>query len=353
MLVTATERRRIASHLDAALVTVGIGIAAWALAFAGAGMVGTFAARFVSVCYPVADLLLLGVLIRLAFVQGRRQLSYWVLLAAVVPLFVSDGAWVVPALDNTYASGSWPDAGWMLSYVLLGGRRAPAFDGCPRRQRRAFFGDHAALAAAHHARRRGARARPGVIDRGGAPSSLGARRRSGLPRRSAARARRRPFLVDRPAARAASAGGRAVSAEAPHGARPGADRGLDRTRRDHGGDEPCIAGDARVHGRRARPDALHRGHPCRRSEPAPPARARHAPPLGLLDRQALPAQGRVGDRRTRPRGARPRRRSRHQPDRRRHRDARARGAAAPVAEDGGDRPARRRRRPRLQQPADA
>ena len=120
MLVTATARRDLLSHLDALLVTVGLGVAAWTLGFNGVGTEGTLVERFVSVAYPLADVLLLGVLIRLAFTNGRRRPSYWLLLAGVTPLFISDGAWVIPSLEQTYAVGTnWPDAGWLLSYVLL------------------------------------------------------------------------------------------------------------------------------------------------------------------------------------------------------------------------------------------
>ena len=52
MLVTATARRDLLSHLDALLVTVGIGVAAWTLGFDGVGTEGTLVERFVSVAYP-------------------------------------------------------------------------------------------------------------------------------------------------------------------------------------------------------------------------------------------------------------------------------------------------------------
>jgi len=109
--------RSTAAHLDALVVTLGLGIAAWVLIFTGpAG--GTLLGRAVTVAYPAADLLLIGALVRLLFVQGRRTSSYWLLVASVVPLLVADGAWVLPSLDGTYAA-SWPDAGWLVSYVLL------------------------------------------------------------------------------------------------------------------------------------------------------------------------------------------------------------------------------------------
>ncbi len=109
--------RSTAAHLDALVVMLGLGIAAWVLIFTGPTD-GTLLGRAVTVAYPTADVLLLGTLVRLLFVQGRRTSSYWLLVASVVPLLVADGAWVLPSLDGTYAA-SWPDAGWLASYVLL------------------------------------------------------------------------------------------------------------------------------------------------------------------------------------------------------------------------------------------
>ena len=117
LLSRESLRRNTAANLDALLVMLGVGIAGWVLIFAGPTD-GTLLGRAVTVAYPAADLLLLATLVRLLFVQGRRTSSYWLLVAAVVPLLISDGAWVLPALDGTYAA-SWPDAGWLASYVLL------------------------------------------------------------------------------------------------------------------------------------------------------------------------------------------------------------------------------------------
>ena len=111
-LGAASERRELVTHLDALLITIGVGIAAWTLAFNGVGAEGTIAARFVSVSYPVADLLLLGVLIRLTLTRGRRRPAYWLLLAGVISLFVADAGWIVPAIEESWGlTVSWPDGG--------------------------------------------------------------------------------------------------------------------------------------------------------------------------------------------------------------------------------------------------
>ena len=57
---------------------------------------------------------------RSMFVRGTRAVSYWVLLGALVPLFLADAGDVMPTLNSTYKAGGWLDAGWLLSYVLFG-----------------------------------------------------------------------------------------------------------------------------------------------------------------------------------------------------------------------------------------
>jgi len=119
LLAARSAKSGFAAHLDALIVAFAVGIAAWPLVFSGSFDVSSLSAA-VSAAYPVADLLLLGVLARLLFLQDRRTTAYWLLVAAVVPLFIADGAYVIPALAGTYSSGtSWPDAGWLLSYVFF------------------------------------------------------------------------------------------------------------------------------------------------------------------------------------------------------------------------------------------
>jgi PAS domain S-box-containing protein len=120
-LAMRSAKGGLGSHLDALIVAFALGIATAPIVFSGtfddtSSLVGTA----VTGAYPVADLLLLGVLVRLLLLRNRRLPAYWLLTAAVLPLFIADGAYVVPALNGTYTGGtSWPDAGWLLSYVFF------------------------------------------------------------------------------------------------------------------------------------------------------------------------------------------------------------------------------------------
>jgi len=109
-----------AAHLDALIVAFAIGIAAWPLVFSGSVEGSSATAAVVTAAYPVADLLLLGVLVRLLFLRNRRTPAYWLLVAGAVALFIADAGYVFPALTGTYSGGtSWLDAGWLASYVFF------------------------------------------------------------------------------------------------------------------------------------------------------------------------------------------------------------------------------------------
>ena len=73
--------------------------------------------------YPVADLLLAGFAIRLAVGAGRRSPAFYLMMAAIVALFVTDAiyAWFGLYTVEGYQPGSGLlEAGWLAFYVLLG-----------------------------------------------------------------------------------------------------------------------------------------------------------------------------------------------------------------------------------------
>jgi PAS domain S-box-containing protein len=120
LVVSAGRLRDLSSHLDAFVLALIAGVCGWALFASDAMTDGSLASRAVAVAYPVADVVLLALLVRFVFVRGTRSLSYWLLLGAVITRFVADGGDVMPMLNSTYRAGGWLDAGWLLSYVLLG-----------------------------------------------------------------------------------------------------------------------------------------------------------------------------------------------------------------------------------------
>jgi diguanylate cyclase (GGDEF)-like protein/PAS domain S-box-containing protein len=74
----------------------------------------------ISMAYPLADLLLLAVIAQLMVSPGGRPPSYYLLGAGLVGLLVADSLYLLTVLDGTYHTGSYVDAGYLVSYVLLG-----------------------------------------------------------------------------------------------------------------------------------------------------------------------------------------------------------------------------------------
>lgn len=112
--------RDLVGILDAAVVTLSLGLVAWIVV--GAPIVaeqGVTPSSLLSMAYPAADVMLLGVTARLTFGRGHRPLAYRLLVASIVLLTVADGAYTL--LGSTAAASSrWLDATWLTSYVLAG-----------------------------------------------------------------------------------------------------------------------------------------------------------------------------------------------------------------------------------------
>ncbi|MEV4281736.1 GGDEF domain-containing protein [Actinoplanes xinjiangensis] len=77
-------------------------------------------ARAVSLAYPIADLLLLAVLIRLTTGRGDQPLAYRLSVAAVVAMLVGDVVYGFMELTSGYNAGDPIDAAWMLMYAFAG-----------------------------------------------------------------------------------------------------------------------------------------------------------------------------------------------------------------------------------------
>jgi PAS domain S-box-containing protein len=73
----------------------------------------------VSAAYPLFATVGIALMIRIAL-AGNQSLSFWLVLASLLPLTLADGEYVQPALGVTYHLGSWVDTAWLGSYVLVG-----------------------------------------------------------------------------------------------------------------------------------------------------------------------------------------------------------------------------------------
>jgi diguanylate cyclase (GGDEF)-like protein len=124
-LVFARSRRAtrdLPALLDASIVTVGAGtiVAVFLLAPLAADTTSSLAARVVGAAYPLGDLFLLSVLLRVHWAPSGRTTSYRLLTASIAVTMVADAAYnvfVSSSPDGT--APGWLDAGWLAGYLLV------------------------------------------------------------------------------------------------------------------------------------------------------------------------------------------------------------------------------------------
>ncbi|HEX3266691.1 MAG TPA: EAL domain-containing protein [Gaiellaceae bacterium] len=116
-------RRDPAALIDAAILTIGIGLISWVFLIAPnihlSGL--SWPAKAVSVAYPLGDVLLLAAAIRLAVDAGRRAPAFYFLVSSIICLLATDSAYNYAILKDTYSHSQLIyDAGWILYYLLWG-----------------------------------------------------------------------------------------------------------------------------------------------------------------------------------------------------------------------------------------
>jgi len=115
-------RRDPAALVDALILTIGIGLLSWVFLIAPnihlSGL--SWLAKSVSIAYPLGDVLLLAVAIRLAVDAGKRAPAFFLLAGSIVCLLATDSAYNLALLQDTYNHQLIYDLGWILYYVLWG-----------------------------------------------------------------------------------------------------------------------------------------------------------------------------------------------------------------------------------------
>ena len=111
-----------ASLLDAAIAAVGtfavLGVLVIDTYVADGSM--QFAGRLISVCYPVMDVALVAVAVRLVGVVPLRRPAYALLTAGLCSLLVADTIYGVLNSAGTFETGGFADLFWLGFYVLIG-----------------------------------------------------------------------------------------------------------------------------------------------------------------------------------------------------------------------------------------
>jgi signal transduction histidine kinase len=108
--------------LDAAIITVGLAAISWAyIIFPNIEATGLDQfARVVSIAYPAADIILLGLAIRLGVSAGAGTPAHWFVILWIGSQLAGDSSFAVSLLDNHFAYGGVNFAGWLLELVFIG-----------------------------------------------------------------------------------------------------------------------------------------------------------------------------------------------------------------------------------------
>jgi len=111
------------SVIDSLIVAIGVGTISWVFLLSPLAQDSTssLVQKITAMGYPVFDLILLTVVVRLAIGGGRRAGSFYLLAAAALALFVTDFRYsYISVTGDIYAQNGLLEAGWASFYVLWG-----------------------------------------------------------------------------------------------------------------------------------------------------------------------------------------------------------------------------------------
>jgi diguanylate cyclase (GGDEF)-like protein/PAS domain S-box-containing protein len=117
-----TPGRDHASLLDAAIITCGLGLLSWVVLivpYVRSDSMG-IVERLTSIAYPLGDVALLAIAVRLAVGSGRRPPAFWLLAASIVPLLTADSFYGYLNLAGTWHEHNPVDIGWIAFYIGWG-----------------------------------------------------------------------------------------------------------------------------------------------------------------------------------------------------------------------------------------
>jgi diguanylate cyclase (GGDEF)-like protein/PAS domain S-box-containing protein len=122
MVRERSDGRDRASVIDAGIITVSVGLVIWVfliapyVRFADLGVLE----RLTSIAYPLGDVALLAIAVRLAVGRGRRPPAFWLLSGSIVALLGADALYGYLNLAGTWHEHNPVDAGWIVFYVGWG-----------------------------------------------------------------------------------------------------------------------------------------------------------------------------------------------------------------------------------------
>ena len=119
---TRSQGRDIPALLDALVVTIGLGVVSWQFLMVPSARDPSLSLdqKLTSILLPLADVVLLAVLVRLWSGGGQRPTAYWLLGLAVVALLAADTGYGVVSLQGPFRPGSSIDIGFIMFPLCCG-----------------------------------------------------------------------------------------------------------------------------------------------------------------------------------------------------------------------------------------
>ncbi len=116
------ESRDRSALIDALIVTMALATLLWVYLIApyADDQSMTVLARTASIGYPAMDILVLGVVARMAAGSHRREASFIFLLTGAAILLIADTIFGASLLEGTFSPRPATSAGWAIFYVMLG-----------------------------------------------------------------------------------------------------------------------------------------------------------------------------------------------------------------------------------------
>jgi signal transduction histidine kinase len=108
--------------IEAAIITTGVALLMWApfIESPATDSSLTMWERAVSLAYPLADVLLVAVLVRAAVGAWSRAPAFSLLAASLMAMLAADLVFVLLVSNGSYHTGHPVDLGWLAMYVLVG-----------------------------------------------------------------------------------------------------------------------------------------------------------------------------------------------------------------------------------------
>ncbi|WP_195911163.1 EAL domain-containing protein [Streptomyces kaniharaensis] len=117
-----TARRDRASLIDALTLTVGLALLSWVYVIIPYAHLAelTWIQKAVAIAYPLGDILVLAMLLRLLAPHGGKSVSLALLTAGTIGLLTADVLYALIQLHGTWETGGPVELGWALFYVAWG-----------------------------------------------------------------------------------------------------------------------------------------------------------------------------------------------------------------------------------------